>query len=964
MAGRASGEEPPGGQQVGESKKPADLGLQEKVSAKALYEASLLGADKPTRKEARKRYFRYGERPVPIPSFRGPVEDPPKDAHKHRTGICCSGGGIRSAAFNLGALQSLQEAKELENADYLAAVSGGSYIAAAFSMVAKRWPEEKKLPPDYAEAPWKHFDDSDPSLFEDDKPPPFARKSPEEQYLRNRSSYMAPDGSAKLYLGIRLLLGLLVNVVFLAAPIFALSVLLGLGLGALPFFDELEKGSFDPPLGWWIIPVVPFVLGLLCALFRLVKRPKHDDARRGSETWSTRFVVASGVVAVMILAIPALAAVLASDREGSAAAATGAGGGAGFAGLVAGVIAYLREAIGTVKKVVPRDGKDGRMAKVTASVRRALPAVAGAVLGPLLFLAVAAAGMAFALDHTSNAALLLLGAAGGLAAWVVAYSRIDITSLSLHPFYKRRLCSAFALKRVRPEAVGSQRAVAGIGQDSAGVAVERDYGRLVSLSRTALDKWPALIVCAAANVSDPAATPPGRRVTSFTFSANTVGGPLVGAMDTTSFEETFEKSWWRRPAWWNTLRRALSRGERTRERKKRPARGRDFSLPAAVAVSGAALSPSMGKETSRSLTFLLALANIRLGVWVPNPRWVAKINTSDEKRRRRQLRDFGRPRPSWLLKELLGRNRVDAKYLYVTDGGHYENLGLVELLRRGCTRIFCLDASGGKFSALGDAIALARSELGVEIDIDPTPLSPKGDPPTAERDTVTGTIKYATGEEGFIVYARNVMSPDGPWDVRAHQLDDPAFPHDSTRDQLYTDQKFESYRALGAGAGGNAAERMHQLAPLHSQAPRPVETNHPIPPERVKRLLNTAAIQLIDVRKKFAHEMVRIDGARHIELASLHAFEAKLYRDHPVVVHCDDGERSRGAAHDLCRRGWNASSMAGGIARWVDDGLPVARGAPPEPAAAAAPNGHAGTLVDARRRAVGLFGGLRSRLFG
>ena len=76
-----------------------------------------------------------------------------------------------------------------------------------------------------------------------------------------------------------------------------------------------------------------------------------------------------------------------------------------------------------------------------------------------------------------------------------------------------------------------------------------------------------------------------------------------------------------------------------------------------------------------------------------------------------------RPRPSHLIAEVFGRNSVNHKFLYVTDGGRYENLGLVELLRRGCTRIFCLDASGGRaFEALGDAIALARSEVGVEID--------------------------------------------------------------------------------------------------------------------------------------------------------------------------------------------------------------------------------------------------------
>ncbi|HEX8157867.1 MAG TPA: hypothetical protein VF526_10825, partial [Solirubrobacteraceae bacterium] len=314
-----------------------------------------------------------------------------------------------------------------------------------------------------------------------------------------------------------------------------------------------------------------------------------------------------------------------------------------------------------------------------------------------------------------------------------------------------------------------------------GVALERKFDDLVPLSETALRKWPTLLVCAAANVSDPGATPPGRRVTSFTFSAHTIGGPLVGALNTKDFEDAFDSS---------------------------PRRKRDFTLPAAVAMSGAAISPSMGKTGSRSLTFLMTLANMRLGVWVPNPRWVAGMKTSN-----RESKRYRRPRPSYLLKELFGRNRLDARYLYVTDGGHYENLGLVELLRRGCTQIYCFDASGGPtFSALGDAIALARSELGVEIDIDPTQLMSAGDPLRAEANVIRARITYRCGDHGVLVYARNVVSSRAPWDVQAHQLEDERFPHDSTMDQLYTDQKFESYRALGERAGERSVELMDEAA--------------------------------------------------------------------------------------------------------------------------------------------------------
>jgi len=327
----------------------------------------------------------------------------------------------------------------------------------------------------------------------------------------------------------------------------------------------------------------------------------------------------------------------------------------------------------------------------------------------------------------------------------------------------------------------------------------------------------ALLVCAAANVSDPGASPPGRPVTSFTFSAETAGGPLVGAVPMAKLERAFESD--KEADATEDSRRvnepgAAAKVESLVKTGARKHRRRDLTLPAAVAMSGAAVSPSMGKLTPRPLTFLMALANLRLGVWVPNPRWVAAY--ADEEH---LPRAYARPRPSYLFRELLGRNRVDAKYLYVTDGGHYENLGLVELLRRGCTRIYCFDAGGvgrgkAEFDALGEAIALARSELGVEIefpDEDLEELEPDPETGLAEKDVICGRIRYGgkfAGLEGRLVYVRNTMTAEAAWDARAHQRDDPCFPHNSTVDQLYTDQKFEAYRVLGAGAARRAMKAM------------------------------------------------------------------------------------------------------------------------------------------------------------
>src|SRR5205814_8933599 len=87
-----------------------------------------------------------------------------------RSGICLSGGGIRSAAYSLGALQAMQEhglVTGADKVDYLSAVSGGSYIASALTIIAA--------------GPINDLDREERVQVAGD---PFARGTPEEQYLR------------------------------------------------------------------------------------------------------------------------------------------------------------------------------------------------------------------------------------------------------------------------------------------------------------------------------------------------------------------------------------------------------------------------------------------------------------------------------------------------------------------------------------------------------------------------------------------------------------------------------------------------------------------------------------------------------------------------------------------------------------------------------------------------------------
>ncbi len=779
-----------------------DGGLRDEAPAAARREA----VRRPRWK--RRRILFNGRRPEPLPSFHGAVETP----QKGKLGVCCSGGGIRSAAFSLGALQTLQEKGELGKASYLAAVSGGSYIAAAISMVAKTGEGN-----------------SDRGLIKD--MPAFAQGSPEEQYLRNRCSYMAPTMTDKVYLGMRVVLGLLLNLAFVSLPLIGIAlVLTGLLYGPLlPDLTGSGPGVAEYqvhlPAWFWIAPLAVFVLSLLFGLCTLVFRWRVEEWERFFAAWAVRLLFVAALLALLLVGVPYIVECLrnfgsAGRTVHSVVKANAPKFGAGTIALLAGVAAQLGHFLRS--KPAEEDLKWAKktFSKLGAAARLALAYAAGALIGPLLLLGVFAMTVAIGMTETARdgSHSVEWGMAGigvaVLALFALFYSIADLTTWSLHPYYKRRLSSAFALKRIKVDELDAEERarVEAVEPSLHGVAVERNFDDLVPISRTAVDEtdetWPTLLVCAAANISDSAATPPGRAVTSFTFSANTVGGPLVGAIGTSRLEQAFAGGG-------TTADETAS--ERFKERcidivTARKHRRNDLSLPAAVAMSGAAISPSMGKMTAKPLRFLMALANIRLGVWVPNPRWVAVDGENTVP---------SRPRPSYLARELLGLNSVDAKYLYVTDGGHYENLGLVELLRRGCTDVYCLDASGvggdgAEFKTLGEAIALARSELNVEIEFsggegeDPEELTPAEKEPLAKRDVVTATIQYPAGPDGeagpkgTLVYVRNTLTAKAPWDVRAHHESDPRFPNNPTVDQLYTDQKFEAYRALGAEAGSNA----------------------------------------------------------------------------------------------------------------------------------------------------------------
>ena len=215
--------------------------------------------------------------------------------------------------------------------------------------------------------------------------------------------------------------------------------------------------------------------------------------------------------------------------------------------------------------------------------------------------------------------------------------------------------------------------------------------------------------------------------------------------------------------------------------------GDGISLGTAMAISGAAVSPAMGYHSSPPTALLMTLFNARLGCWLPNPVWPdrAYLKRSGPSRALRPL-----------LNEMFGQTTDHQRDIYLSDGGHFDNLGLYEMVRRRCRLIFVSDAGcdpQAQFADLGETARKIRIDLGVDITMSP-PL-PLNDGAVA---CATGTIHYPNGAApGLLVYLRPVLVGNLPIDVLNYSKTNAEFPNDTTADQWFSESQFESYRQLG-----------------------------------------------------------------------------------------------------------------------------------------------------------------------
>ena len=264
--------------------------------------------------------------------------------------VCCSGGGIRSASYCLGAMQALEQTGFLAKAKLILGVSGGSYISASRALVAHGLADGADGA-DGADAPGL---------------PPYAPGSPEEQHLRDNTRYLAPDAKTLLAGVLSLVFGVAVTLVLVLTPVFAVAHAWGWVLRARRVLTYPAAAAHHPnaqqwtaaltATTWWIWPAIAAgVTAVIFGWWWVTLRPGAGGQERQSQVavkalgWAAFLTV---VLAVAMFGVPGVVAWLSSSHSGALRTVLddlGFGGGAGWTpaaigGFVAAVIGVSQSA--------------------------------------------------------------------------------------------------------------------------------------------------------------------------------------------------------------------------------------------------------------------------------------------------------------------------------------------------------------------------------------------------------------------------------------------------------------------------------------------------------------------------------------------------------------------------------------------------------------------------------------------
>lgn len=253
----------------------------------------------------------------------------------------------------------------------------------------------------------------------------------------------------------------------------------------------------------------------------------------------------------------------------------------------------------------------------------------------------------------------------------------------------------------------------------------------------------------------------------------------------------------------------FSVGKEWKSWKEIGAKGRVPTLAAAMTASGAAFNSHMGSMSMRlgpAVTFLMTAFNLRLGLWAPHP------TLAHRRKYERVL--VGLP----FYKELFGRSRARSRDVLLSDGGHFENLALYELVRRHCRFILVSDCgmdSDATFDDFANAVRRVREDFGVEIRIDLSPLRADEKNGLARQPLVVGDIEYPDGDTGVLLLLKPTLTGNEPPDITQYRARNADFPHETTGDQFYDEAQWEAYRRLGEHVALTAFRPLRETTAIH-----------------------------------------------------------------------------------------------------------------------------------------------------
>ncbi|USJ27580.1 hypothetical protein [Ensifer adhaerens] len=694
------------------------------------------------------------------------------------TGLALSGGGLRSAAFCLGAIQGLNSKQLVSSVDYLSTVSGGGYTGSTLTIWLSQTPRQ---------CPFGRTDQA-------------KEETPVLKHIRDNSRYLFQNGLPSIITALAVYLrGLASNAIVVLPILFILSAFL-LSLNA-------DTNELAQTRGVWIdwsgllgtgamrfsiLAVGLCAIGLAIYAILVSVIPLSEMARRKRGTHIAAWILlCAGAVVLVDLHTEVVGTkfrVLAPRYAG----------GADLVDRFKAAILWLSPLAAFLVPYVnviankASGGDAGGWREFIQRILSRLVLLALASLIPVLLwfatIQITYWGTVECLPSGANrCATALIAHAPYVIQWllganedgvIVQYWRwraslwyasfggallllwpfINVNANSLHQLYRDRLGSAFLVK---PDPEVSTRVLPADGY---------------KLSDVQTNNAPYPLLNAALNVPGSRfANRRGRNADFFFFSPRYIGSEATGYVETRKVE-------------------AAMRG---------------FSLGTATAISGAAAAPNMGMQSVRPLSLTIALLNVRLGYWLRHPRHI--------KLGRRILKNY--PGPVFLLSEALSKTGLrmtkqdvtskETGFVFLTDGGHIDNLGIYGLLRRRCRLIFAIDAEADAemtFPSLMQLQRLARIDLNVTIDLKWEKIarfaSDRKDGVSRPHAAV-GVINYPpleTGgewEKGVLIYIKSSVSGDENDYVLSYAASHKQFPHETTADQLFSEEQFEVYRALG-----------------------------------------------------------------------------------------------------------------------------------------------------------------------